>query len=74
MKKVLIIILILVAGFIIWKREPWMRAYYTETECKNENKGNYCQIQQCDLVQTVFWLDCPHGSTFWTPIIQKALY
>jgi len=66
MKKVLIIILVIVAGLIIWKREPWVKTFASQQECES-GVGTSCVRLQCDLVQTTFWLDCPHGSSFWTP-------
>lgn len=68
MKKITIIILIVIIGFVIWKREPWIKTYSTKAECESKNKGVSCQMWKCDLVQTTFWLDCPHGGSFWKPM------
>lgn len=73
MKKALVIILILVAGFILWKREPWVKTYRTEAECEAGSVRNSCQMWQCNNIGTTFWLDCPHGNEFWKPIVPRAL-
>jgi len=75
MKKILIIILVLIAGLIIYKREPWVTTYSSQQTCEaaHSNERLSCQQWTCDNVQTTFWLDCPHGAKFWKPMYQYAL-
>jgi hypothetical protein len=64
---VLILIVLMITYFVIWKREPWVKTYHNRQECESST-GKECVIWQCDLVMTTYWLDCPHGSGYFAPI------
>lgn len=66
MKKVIIIVLIIIAGFVIWKREPWVNTFSDKQECESST-GKICHLWQCDNAVTTYWLDCPHGGSGWSP-------
>jgi hypothetical protein len=66
MKKTIVIIFVLIALLIVWKREPWVKTYPTKTACELANKEQaICEFLKCDNIITTAWLDCPHGFQFW---------
>jgi uncharacterized membrane-anchored protein len=48
-----VLVILLIVGFIIWKREPWVRTFPNQQECETLT-GKDCILGICDLPQTFF--------------------